>query len=171
MESAVWGLLGTLVGASASIVASLITSRSSVRLQANAASRELLDKHRAMQMQTLLELQEAVNKEMRAAAKANIADEMEFRRSGEWTRPLLGEALNQENFEAGRRTAFLVERVADDALRAQVNATRESCTAVLLARSRSAADVALKQMTERGMKAQQDLGVVLRRLYASPPSE
>lgn len=94
MESAWWGMLGTFVGAAASIATTAITSRNSVLLQVAAARRESLEKHRNFQRETLLELQDAVHDEMRAATKAYLHDGREFRKTGEWGRSLLGEELN-----------------------------------------------------------------------------
>jgi hypothetical protein len=172
MESAWWGLLGTFVGAAASIATTAITSRNSVLLQVAAARRESLEKHRNFQRETLLELQDAVHDEMRAATKAYLHDGREFRKTGEWGRSLLGEELNQHAAEASRRTALLLERVASDNVRSRVKEAKAAAHQVLMARDSVTAEEVFARMGDEGQRAIEHIGQALRSLYVdedAPP--
>lgn len=68
----------------------------------------------AFQRDTLLELQDAVQKLGRGTAAAQHADEMTFRQSNVWRKELLPEDVNQQLFVAQRQTTLLSSRVRDE---------------------------------------------------------
>ena len=84
MESALWGLLGTIAGAAASIATTVIASRNAASLQSTAATLEREEKARAFQRDTLIELQDAVHDELRAVALVYLADDAAYRESRTW---------------------------------------------------------------------------------------
>lgn len=166
MESALWGLLGTIAGAAASIIATIITSRNSANLQISAAGLERIEKHRAFQRETLIDLQDALHDELRAASLVFQADEEAFRNGGTWGKQLLGNELNQQAHLAGRRTLLLAERVANDSLRKHVQSVRGIVTQILMARDRSTAESGMIMMVSEGNSAMEHIGKVLRTLYS-----
>jgi hypothetical protein len=74
MESAIWGLIGTVVGALASIGTTWLTTISSSKLQKEKAQEDRLERANAFQRETLLELQEALHDTLRLVSRAYIQD-------------------------------------------------------------------------------------------------
>lgn len=165
MEAALWGLLGTVAGASASIATTVIASRNAVSLQSAAAALEREEKAREFQRDTLIELQDAVHDELRAVALVFMADEAAYRETRTWGRKLLGEELNNRVHLAGRRTLLLCERVANDDLRRHLKSLRDLLTEVQMARDAAIAQNAHMDAMKMGTSVMEHIGVVLRSLY------
>jgi hypothetical protein len=84
-----------------------------------ASVRERLDEERhAFQRETLLELQDALQRQVRCAAKVIIHDRSTLREHGTLTQ--VGPELSGESYEIGVTTRRLQERVLDGALRGAV---------------------------------------------------
>jgi hypothetical protein len=166
MEAALWGLLGTIAGAAASIATTVIASRNAARLQSTAAAIEREEKARVFQRETLIELQDALHDELRAVALVYMADEAAYRESGAWGRRLLGEELNNRVHVAGRRTLLLSERVADDDLRGHIKSLRARLTELQMARDVAVAERAHEVAMSMGISVMEHIGQVLRSLYA-----
>ncbi len=110
-----------------------------------ASVRERLDEERhAFQRATLLELQDALQRQARSVAKIINYDRRTLRERGTLT--LLGPELNDESYEIGVTTRRLQERVLDAALRDAVGEFR-----------RHVADVETASIRMEGMSA--DAGV------------
>lgn len=165
MESALWGLLGTIAGAAASIATTVIASRNAAGLQSAAAALEREEKGRAFQRETLIELQDAVHDELRAVALVYMADAAAFKESGTWGVRQLGEELNNKVHLARRRTLLLAERIADDSLRDNFKSLRTLLTEVQMARDPLIAERAQGSAMDKGTAAMQQIGAVLRSLY------
>jgi len=95
VEAALWGFLGALVGASASIATSWLNSRHEMARQHQADSLERIERARAFQRDNLLELQQLLQGMVRFSARAQLEDERAFRQSGEWGKALLSEEVMQ----------------------------------------------------------------------------
>ena len=167
MEAALWGLIGTVVGAAASILTKFIAARNSTRLQESAASHERLAKHRAFQRDTLLELQEAFHDEIRSAAQVHHADSMAIQDGEEWGSNLLDEELNERARLTGRRTLLLLERIEDDNLRRHLKSVRSRISQVMVARDKASANAAFDTLMPESAAAMEHIGTVLRSLYLS----
>jgi hypothetical protein len=74
VDPAAWGVIGTAVGALASIGTTWLTNRNSANLQASAKAAERVETQRAFQRQTLLELQDAFHDAIRLAARVHLED-------------------------------------------------------------------------------------------------
>lgn len=166
MEAAIWGILGTAVGAAASIATTLLAARNSANLQLEAARLERLEKHRAFQRETLIQLQDALHNELRSIALIYQADAVAFYQSGKWGSQLLGGELNEKARQTGRRRLLLTERVSDDQLREHIKHVSSLCTQVLLASDKRVAESAFHQLTTDGNAAMERIGKVLRSLYS-----
>ncbi|WP_157668866.1 hypothetical protein [Bordetella genomosp. 6] len=167
MEAALWGLLGTIAGAAASIATTVIASRNAANLQSSAAMLERNEKVRVFQLDTLIELQDAVHDEVRAAVLVYLADEAAFRETGTWGRNLLGEELNNKVLLASRRSLLLAQRVADDGLRDRLKALRALLTEMQMARDIGAAERAHFVAMEMGTSVMEQIGSIVRSLYSS----
>lgn len=166
MEAALWGFLGTIVGAAASIATTVIASRNATSLQSTAAALERKEKARAFQRDTLIELQDAVHDELRAVALVYMADEAAYRETHIWGRKMLGEELNNKVHLAGRRTLLLSERIADDNLREYLKSLRSLLTDVQMARDASQAERTHMAAMDMGTSVMEHIGTVLRSLYS-----
>jgi len=166
MEAALWGLLGTVAGAAASIATTVIASRNAASLQSAAAELEREEKARAFQRDTLIELQDAVHDELRAVTIVYMADEAVYRETRTWGRNLLGEELNNRVHLAGRRTLLLTERIADDDLRDHLKALRGLLANVQMARDPAIAEHAHVTAMDMGTSVMEHIGTVLRSLYS-----
>jgi len=166
MEAALWGLLGTIAGAAASIATTVLASRNAASLQSAAAALEREEKSRAFQRDTLIELQDAVHDELRAVALVYMADEAAYRETRVWGRRMLGEELNNKVHLAGRRTLLLSERIADDNLRDHLKSLRGLLTEVQMARDAALAERTHMAAMDMGTSVMEHIGSVLRSLYS-----
>lgn len=163
MESAIWGLLGAIVGASASIAAAWLAARSSYEVQRAKASDERAERANAFQRQTLLDLQEAIHDALRLVARAHIEDTDAHGATKEWGKNMLSDEVNEGVRVAQRRVAILIERVADDQLRASVKALMETAAGALLARSAREANFHMEAISKETEQVFGGIGTVLRR--------
>jgi hypothetical protein len=137
MDTATWGLIGTLVGAvvgaSASILTTLISCKNSVRLQIQANTLERLELARNFQKNNLLKLQYSLLQEMRLVGRAHLEDVEFHRKIGNKVKyNLLSKELDQELMISAGKVAILTERIADDALRDNLKELRKKMTDVVL---------------------------------------
>ena len=165
MDAAIWGLIGTLVGALASIATTWISSRHSLHIQEQAKSLERIEQGRAFQRQNFLELQDVMHDAMRMVTRAHLEDESWFKKNGEWGRTFLSEEVNEGLRLTGRKVSLLIERVADDALRSDLKAAAEASTKVLLATSQREAEAAYGNASALVQYAMEHIGRVLRSVY------
>jgi len=170
MEAATWGFIGTVlgavVGASASILTTLISGRNSARLQEKADTLQRLERAREFQRNNLLELQDSLSQQMRMIGRAHLEDVEYFRKSGSGERSnLLSVELDQELMLSSRRVAILTERIYDDSLRDNLKELRQNMTNVLMAKSKNESREMLQQASDRFEQFMEQLGVVLRSNY------
>ena len=123
MESAAWGFVGTIAGALASIATTWLSALHTARLQDRKAGEERLERSRAFQTETLLELQEAFHDSLRLIAKAYLEDREGYRLTGVWGDSSLSEEVSEGVCLGMRRVKLLSERVSDDSLRLAVDAS------------------------------------------------
>jgi len=170
MDAATWGFVGTVVGAvvgaSASILTTLISERNSARLQNNADTLERLERAREFQRNNLLEIQDSLAKNMRLVGRAHLEDVESYRKDGSEGRSnFLSEELDQELMLSSRKLAILTERIADDALRNNLKELRQKMTDVLMAKSEIESSEILQIVSTGFEQFMQQLGVVLRNNY------
>jgi hypothetical protein len=164
-SSALWGLIGTLVGATASIATALLTIRSSQDLERAKNHEERIDQARAFQRQTLLELQEAVHDVLRLVSQASHQDFLAHRAGQEWSKSLLNDEINEGVRLALRRVFILVERIADDDLRSNVKNLMGGTSRILLAQSEQESRYHLDKNIQDSGTLFEEIGKVLRRYY------
>lgn len=170
MDTATWGLIGTLVGtvvgASASILTTLISGTNSARLQEQADTLERLERARGFQRNNLLELQDSLLQEMRLTGRAHLEGVKSYRESGSEVRSnLLSEELNQELMISAGKVAILTERIADDTLRDNLKELRQKMTNVFMAKSETESIEMLQIASTSFIQVMVQLGAVLRSNY------
>src|SRR5262245_44774168 len=147
MDGAVWGLLGTIVGAFASIATTFIAGRHAFNLQRRTSLFERLEKHRTFQRDTLLELQEAVHEALRMVARGYFEDLKALQAGTEWAHAMVSDEVDQGILTANRKVTILIQRVADDELRAELQAVAAVITSVSMAKSRADCERLLQHAT------------------------
>src|SRR5258706_789194 len=120
MDSAAWGLIGTLVGALASIGTTFLTTRNAHRLQVVTKENERVERANAFQRQTLLDLQEALHDALRLTTQGHIQDREAHQGGMDWGKNMLDEPVNEDFRLAQRRVAILIERISEDSLRTRI---------------------------------------------------
>lgn len=165
MESAIWGLIGTIVGAAASLLATYLTNTHSAKLSAEARSEQRLEKFREFQRETLLELQVAIREVARTAFLIHTEGMKELLAGRNWGEGSVPEQLAEEDRIARTRVSTFVERVADDSVRATVKKMMAEVRIFMLATSKVDADRALANITSGSVQANEMLGKVLRDTY------
>lgn len=170
METVAWGFIGTIVGvivgASASIATTIITTRNSRKLQQDSDSLERSERARDFQRNNLFELQEALSSGMRLIGRAHFEDVVSFRKiENENRRPLLSQELDQDLMASNRTLAILTERIADQPLRESIKALRTEMTNVLMAKTEDESFKSLQCASETFENTIEKLGVVLRGSY------
>lgn len=165
MESAMWGFIGTIIGASASLATTYLTNRNSLQMQSQAKDHERREAARAFQRHTLLELQDAFHNAIRLTTRAYLADSEAHSRGVEWGRQLLPEGLAEEIRLCNRQVNLLLERVSDDFVRDSIKATMKELTIIPLLESRTESKAALDRIVSDSTSLFESLGKTLRSLY------
>lgn len=169
MEAATWGFIGTLagaiIGAAASIVTTVLTSRNAIHLQRETDSLERSERARAFQRDNLLEMQDALQDALRLMGRAHLEDQAAFRREGNWGRGMLSDDTDENIRLANRRLSALVERVADDSLRSKLKDIHKRLNRPLFATSEEEAQALFGDATSAAQGVMEHLGEVLRNQY------
>ena len=165
MESAIWGLVGTIVGALASIGISWISNRTASSLQAARVHHERLEVASAFQRQTLIDVQESIHDALRLVHRVYFEDYQAYRTTQQWESSLLPAALSEELRLAMRKVSILVERIADDPLRSQIKTLMCRTTQAQLASSEADARLRLAKTGADAQQTLEQIGTVLRSHY------
>mgnify|MGYP004546618315 CR=1 FL=1 len=162
---ALWGLIGTLIGALASIGTTWITTRNAATQQIASAEYSRAEQNRAFQRETLLELQTAVSDLMRLVSRAHLEYRQAFHAGTAWGRHMLGEELDADIGTSFRKVSVLNARVADDQLRTNVKLAMESAAKVSEAVDESSAIYQFSVAVDVGAKLMDRIGDSLRKQY------
>jgi hypothetical protein len=165
VEPAIWGLLGTIVGALASIGTTFIQTRNTHALQRSIAQIEREERRRSFQRDTLIELQDTLHDLYRMVTRAFLEDEALFRQRGTWGTHPLSEAVSDGERILRRRLIILVGRVADDELRGEINAASEALTGITMARTHEEATRLYPVVSNEGVRVMERIGRGLRAQY------
>lgn len=165
MDAAIWGLIGTIVGALASIGTTWLASRGAHTLQQEKSREDRAERASAFQRQTLLDLQEAIHDALRLVNRAHIEDSEAHRQTKEWGNNMLSDEVNEGIRLAMRRVSILVERVADDELRSRVKSLMSGATQVLLSCNEQESRFYIDKTSDDAGQVFEGVGAVLRRHY------
>lgn len=165
MDAALWGLIGTVVGALSSIVTTWLSAKSGSAQQEARASTERLHKAMEFQRVTVLELQEALHDALRLLTRAYLEDVASSRAGKPWSEAMLGEQLNEDLRLSFRRVSILVERVSNDSLRQEVKTLMTIAQLALHARSEKDAEFELTRCQNEALRVLELLGYALRATY------
>ena len=165
MESAAWGLIGTIVGALTSIATTWLSGKTSSRLQDEKARAERAARASTLQRESLLELQEAIHDALRLIYRAHIEDCQSVRSGTEWASATLSEEVSEGVRLAQRRIAILVERLTDEPLRKTIKALMDNASRAMLASTVSESRDIFERTTVSATQVLESIGEELRRHY------
>lgn len=165
MNAAIWGLIGTLVGAMTSIATTWIASRNNIHLQIVTNNQERAARGSAFQIQTLVDLQDAIHENLRLTTQAYIQDRDAHLRGIEWGHNMLEEPLNEDIRLIQSKAAILCERVSDDQVRAEIKTFMNTTYKTLQAKSVSDAKSLMEESYASGSKLLESIGRSLRSHY------
>lgn len=173
MDPAVWGFIGVVIGGLVTGVVTLLAAKVQADAAASLDSAKRRDDRQlerdAFQRENLLELQDALNRWIRAVNALHAADRRSLRETGSPV-SLFPDGLSEAEFDSGRRLMYLTERVVDDDLRSRLRALRELVGTQFVHRAvrsdrftASALNDAAEALADDATDAQERLGDVLRR--------
>jgi hypothetical protein len=169
MEVATLGVVGTLVGtvvgAFASILTTFISGIYSTRLQKNADSLERIERMRSFQRSNLIELQETLMDAVRLLGKAHLEFVMSFRNGVDANKIRLGEELGEKISIVNRKLTVLIERISEEELRGEVKSLRQLMTKCILSTTEEESFCLLGSINEKFDVFMGHLGDVLRSKY------
>jgi hypothetical protein len=165
LESAAWGLIGTIAGALASIGTTWLANRSAESLHQQRATEDRIERASAFQRQTLLDLQEALHDALRLVTRGHIEDRLALQQGNVWGKNMLGPDLGEQIRLAHRRVAILVERIADDKLRTQVKDLMFHANLILSSATALESEAKLQQTYLSADQVLETLGTALRSHY------
>jgi len=169
MDAATWGFIGTVVGAvvgaSVSILTTLISGWNSARLQNNADTLKRLERAREFQRNNLLEIQDSLAQYMRLVVRAHLEDVEFYRKDDCIGSNFLSDELEQELMLSSRKLTILTERISDDVLRNNLKELRQKMTCVSMAMSEDESRIKLQNAGTGYEQFMEQLGVMLRNNY------
>lgn len=165
MDAALWGLIGTVIGALSSIATTWLSAKSNAAQLASQAQTERLERAMEFQRVTALELQEALHDALRLVHRAYLEDAASLRNGTSWSKAMLGEELSESIRLAFRRVSILVERVADNSVRHEVKTLMTIADLSMRADSEVEAGVRLARCQEEAQRVLESIGFVLRATY------
>jgi hypothetical protein len=165
MEPAIWGLIGTVVGAFASIATTYIQSRYAEALRTVATKEERDGRRRAFQRETLIELQDVLHDLCRMVVRGHLEDNAHYRKVGAWGQNPLSDEVNEGQRVLRRRAMLLTSRVSNDELRQSIRASLETLVSFSMARSYEEASHWHIQMNNESPKVLESIGHELRSQY------
>lgn len=164
MDAMTWGFVGTVVGATASIATTAITSWNTLKISQNTKKQDREERARVFQRETLLELQVEMRSYMRSCSLAYRADMKNFKDTGEWGTPL-PEDINEQLLDLNSKTAILILRVSNDELRCKLSEWKSTATKCHMAKNEYDAGAYHVEKVQLYEKAHEQLGEVLRSSY------
>ena len=165
MESAIWGLLGTVVGALTSIATTWLSARNANILQTTKNSEDRIERARAFQRQTILDLQEELHDAIRLITRAQLHDEEAHRGGTPWTSNRLPAEVDDGIRLAMRKVSLLQERVSDDALRGSIRSLMSIANSTLLSSSEIEAKGRMMATHTEASVVLERMGTTLRSYY------
>jgi len=165
MDSAVWGLIGTVVGAMASICTTALTQYNATRLQRRANELERAERSRGFQRETILQLQDALLDSGRLATRAHMHDVSAFRLGQNWAEIRLPDDLDEAIRLGNKKLSILIERLNDDECRQRVVMFRLAMSRCTGAQSEAESNEGFVEMSSQWEQLSPNLGQLLRAYY------
>lgn len=124
----------------------------------------LIGRRDEFQRETLLQLQDAAMRLLRATGAALHADTMAFRSTGRWQRQKLGEDQSEGHRLAVQETLVLATRVRDEQVRELADALRIRCSDTLFSESELTGQQAMLAAAATHGELTQRIGELVRQI-------
>jgi len=170
MEPLTWGfigtLIGTLVGASASILTTYLNNQNSVKLIREQDRLNRDSSFREFQKENYLKIQEAFHNTVRLTSLINIEDVKLFKETGRWQESISQDHSHESLRSSLRDLAFYEQRIQNDGLREDLNRIRGKLSRVYNSLSMSESnEIMMDLLTNDYEKFISDIGNELRSNY------
>lgn len=165
VNPAVWGLLGAVVGALASVGTTWITNAHAAKLESQRASEVRAEVARAFQRHTVVDLQDALNTLARKAFESHRYSLIQLREGTPWEDSVPPLEMVDSLVDAFREVGKLGERVAHEPLRVAVLVYRDLLTDSVNASSLGEANAVREKVREKFAEITVLLGEYLRSQY------
>jgi len=167
MEPLTWGfigtLIGTIVGASTSIITTYINNKNSLKIQKVQENFKRESSFREFQRENYLKLQETFHKTFRLVSLINLEDVKAFKKTGKWQEPGINLENDQNLTSSIRDLIFYEQRIENDQLRGELKKIRMKLSKVNNSLDMSESnDILLDLMLNDFDKLMTDLGTELR---------
>jgi len=169
MNPAVWGfigvLLGSIIGASASILTSIINTRNESKLQSKRERYQREERLKEFQRRNLLRLQDLLPHCMFLMNRAHIVDVNNAKNQKKWREVLLSADLDGKIRISFRKLTIIIDRVSNEKLRKDLMVTHKYMGDYLFAKSEIEAECLLKKYTNNFSRLMAKVGIELRSTY------
>ena len=170
MEPLTWGFIGTLVGtvvgASASIITKIINARNSSKIQNDLEKYKREEIFREFQRDNYLKLQEIFHKALRLVSLLHLEEIKSFNETGKWQKTQLNSESDKNLMIALRDLSFYEERIENDPLREELKSLRKKISSVSRTSNKSESDnIMLDLMKNDFDRIMTNLGTELRKNY------
>ena len=169
MEPATWGfigtLVGTIVGASASIFATYLNSRANVNIQKNTEKFKRAELFREFQRDNLLKLQDEFSVGMRLFGKAYLETTDYFKKYGSLQDFRLSNEVDVSLNSMSQNLVKLTERVDNQIVREKIIDIRKEMSSVVVSAFEFENHDYLKNLSNKYEVLMTEIGIELRNNY------
>lgn len=166
MEPATWGfigtLVGTIVGASASIIATYLNGKNSVTIQKSTEKFKRDELIREFQRNNLLKLQDEFTSGMRLIGKAHNESFHYYHKNKEWKGFKLSDEVDVGLNNMFQTLTKLTERVNNDKLRNQIIDIRKDMARFSVSEKESENHIWIKELGDKFELLMSEMGKELR---------
>lgn len=163
MENAIWGLIGTLVGALTSILTTYLNSKNSMKIQNEQTKSKREEKQSDFQKSNLLKLQELLYNNIRLLTKVYLEDLENYKQNKNWIDSRITKDLDTSVGDSVREIWIYIERTEDTELRNTAKEYANNFSKTLLAKEKNQADFKYMNMMNNFTPLMEQLGEVLRK--------
>lgn len=164
MESAIWGLIGTIIGAFTSIGTTLLTNWNTSKIKETEKKEERKDLANAFQRDTILNTQDELANYMRLVSVAYQEKLNSYLDGRPWVISV-SENLDEKIRVSKMNISILIERITDEDLRKDLKKLKKIVTDSLLATSFEKAQESHYEAIIFSYECSEKLGEVLRSSY------
>jgi len=170
MNPVTWGfigtLIGTIVGASASIITTIIIARNSTKNQNNLEKYKRQENFREFQRDNYLKLQETFPKVLRLAGLLHLEDIKNYDENGEWQKSLLNSENDNNLMIELRDLSIYLERIQNENLREELKKFRNKISSVSRTSNKSESNDIMADLVKNDYdRIMTNLGTELRNNY------
>jgi hypothetical protein len=169
MEPATWGFIGTIsgtiVGASASIIATYLNGKNSLNIQRGTEKFKRDEVAREFQRDNLLKLQDEIVVGMRLMGRAHIESFTYYKKHNEWKGFRLSDDVSSALENKHQSLMKLTERVSNDNLRESIIDIRKDMTSIKTYETDVENDQYIKKLVAKYELLMTEIGTELRNNY------